>query len=85
MSDANPGTAFDLIIRAAKAVLPDGIGPAEVGIRDGRIIEVATGGDELGGAASASSEAIEIGADQVLLPGLVDSHVHVNDPGRAEW
>ena len=53
MSDANPGTAFDLIIRAAKAVLPDGIGPAEVGIRDGRIIEVATGGDELGGAASA--------------------------------
>jgi hypothetical protein len=85
MSEPNPGTPFDLIIRAAEAVLPDEVGPAEVGIRDGRIAEIATGGDQLSGAASASAEVIDIDAGQVLLPGLVDSHVHVNDPGRAEW
>ena len=28
---------------------------------------------------------LELGDDEVLLPGLVDSHVHVNDPGRTEW
>jgi allantoinase len=28
---------------------------------------------------------VELAADEVLLPGIVDSHVHVNDPGRTEW
>ncbi len=28
---------------------------------------------------------VELGDDVVLLPGLVDTHVHVNDPGRADW
>ena len=28
---------------------------------------------------------VELADDEVLLPGLVDSHVHVNDPGRTEW
>ena len=28
---------------------------------------------------------IELAADEVLLPGLVDSHVHVNEPGRTDW
>jgi allantoinase len=28
---------------------------------------------------------VELGDDVVLLPGLVDSHVHVNEPGRTEW
>jgi allantoinase len=30
-------------------------------------------------------EIIELGDDVVLLPGLVDTHVHVNEPGRTEW
>jgi allantoinase len=30
-------------------------------------------------------EVVELGADVVLLPGLVDTHVHVNEPGRTEW
>ena len=76
---------FDLIIHAAKALLPEGIEPATVGVRDGKIAEVARGGQDLGATASAGAEVIEIGDDRVLLPGLVDSHVHVNDPGRAEW
>ena len=28
---------------------------------------------------------VEVGPDEVLLPGLVDTHVHVNEPGRTEW
>ena len=28
---------------------------------------------------------VELGDDEVLLPGLVDTHVHVNEPGRTEW
>ena len=28
---------------------------------------------------------VELGGDVVLLPGLVDTHVHVNEPGRTEW
>ncbi len=31
------------------------------------------------------AETVELGADEVLLPGLVDTHVHVNEPGRTEW
>ncbi|WP_210604772.1 allantoinase AllB [Brevibacterium oceani] len=80
-NDAN----FDLIIRAEAALLPEGIEPATVGVRDGRIAEIARGDNGLDPAASAGAEVVEVGADQVLLPGLVDSHVHVNDPGRAEW
>ena len=30
-------------------------------------------------------EVVDLGADEVLLPGLVDTHVHVNEPGRTEW
>ncbi len=28
---------------------------------------------------------VELAGDEVLLPGLVDTHVHVNEPGRTEW
>jgi dihydroorotase-like cyclic amidohydrolase len=32
-----------------------------------------------------SAQAVQLGPDEVLLPGLVDTHVHVNEPGRTEW
>lgn len=76
---------FDLVIRAQRAVLPEGEAAAEVGVRGGRIVEIATGDTVLSGTASANTKVVELDASQVLLPGLVDSHVHVNDPGRSEW
>lgn len=78
----DPGAheSLDLVIRAERVLLPDGWSAAEVGVRDGIIAAVADLGSGLAGA-----EIIDIPADQVLLPGLVDSHVHVNDPGRTEW
>lgn len=72
----------DLIIRAKRALLPDGISPAEVAVTDGRIVEIATGEDRL---STTSAQVIDVDDTQVLLPGLVDTHVHVNDPGRSEW
>ncbi|AXX33255.1 Allantoinase [Actinosynnema pretiosum subsp. pretiosum] len=33
----------------------------------------------------AGAELVELPDDEVLIPGLVDTHVHVNDPGRADW
>lgn len=71
---------FDLVIRAQRAVLPDGERAVVVGVRDGEVVAVETAGADLIGA-----ENLELGPDEVLLPGLVDSHVHVNDPGRTHW
>jgi allantoinase len=73
----------DLVIRARRAVLPDGIRPAEVRISAGRI----TSADPAGAATVPGSRpyTVNLGTDEVLLPGLVDTHVHVNEPGRTEW
>ncbi|MDN6530003.1 MAG: allantoinase, partial [Brevibacterium sp.] len=76
---------FDLVIRAQRAVLPGGQSAAEVGVRGGRIVEIATGDTVLSGTTSANAKVVELDASQVLLPGLVASPVHVNDPGRSEW
>ncbi|GAB6937225.1 allantoinase AllB [Isoptericola variabilis] len=70
----------DLIVRAARAVTPEGERAVEVGVTDGRIAAVVPLGTGLAGA-----EMLELAEDEVLLPGLVDSHVHVNEPGRTEW
>jgi len=70
---------FDRII-TADAVLIDGVFvPASLGIRDGVIAAIRTGG------LSGSGERIRLSPRTVLLPGLVDTHVHVNEPGRTEW
>jgi allantoinase len=68
---------LDLVFRAARMITADGERPGCVGVRDGRIAAIEA---RLDGA-----RAIELGEDVVLLPGLVDTHVHVNDPGRTEW
>ncbi|MEI4272911.1 allantoinase AllB [Klenkia sp. LSe6-5] len=71
-----------MIVRARRVVLPDGERPAAVHVADGRVVAV-TGFDDLGGGGDA--EVTTLDDDEVLLPGLVDSHVHVNEPGRTEW
>jgi allantoinase len=74
------GFRMDLVVRAARAVTAEGEVPATVGIDGGRIVAV-----EPGGAALSGDRELDLRDDVVLLPGLVDTHVHVNDPGRAEW
>ena len=75
---------LDLLIRAQRAIVgaPGKVAEsaAAVGVRAGRIVSV-----EPYGAASTAREELRLAADEVLLPGVVDSHVHVNDPGRTAW
>lgn len=69
----------DLVVRSRRAVLPDGERPAAVAVRGGRIVAI----EDYGAPAEAVTE-VDLGAT-ALLPGLVDTHVHVNEPGRTEW
>jgi allantoinase len=73
-------TAFDLVIRGQRVLTTAGIVPREVGVTDGRIVALEPFGNGLAG-----REVIELADDETLIPGLVDSHVHVNEPGRTEW
>jgi len=70
---------YDLVVRSRRAVLPDGTRPAAVAVSGSAIAAVAGYGDPLGAARD-----VDLG-DLALLPGLVDTHVHVNEPGRTEW
>ena len=71
---------YELVIRAERAVTPEGIRPVTVAVRDGRIAAIA-GPGETPDAVSVE----ELPGSEVLLPGVVDTHVHVNEPGRTEW
>jgi allantoinase len=79
----------DLVLRSRRVVLPEGERPASVRVRDGRIVAIEPYERELyrGLERDRSGDgtgSVELG-DAVLLPGLVDTHVHVNEPGRTEW
>ncbi len=71
---------LDLVLRAPAAIVTGRQVAACVGVRAGRIVAITPYRDKLAG-----DLVVELGDDVVLLPGLVDSHVHVNEPGRTEW
>ncbi len=68
----------DRSLSAARIVTPDGERAGTIVIHDGLIAELRD--DPLPG-----TENVDVPAGHVVLPGLVDSHVHVNEPGRTEW
>jgi allantoinase len=72
-------TPETLIVRGDRVALPDGIRPATIHVREGCIVAIAGPEDRPGGV-----RVIDAGG-LVVLPGLVDTHVHINDPGRADW
>src|SRR5256885_12677890 len=67
------------VIAGKRVVTPEGIVAAAVVIADGRIVEVRDYST-----ASRGARTVDAGA-AVVLPGVVDTHVHVNEPGRTEW
>ncbi|MGY1702607.1 allantoinase AllB [Geodermatophilus sp. SYSU D00766] len=67
-----------LVVRARRVVLPDGERAAAVHT-EGGVVTAVTAFDD------APAGAVTLADDEVLLPGLVDTHVHVNEPGRTEW
>lgn len=71
---------MDLVIRARRVVLPDAVGPCSIHVRDG-VIDSVREYDDVQGA----RELIDASDGAVVMAGLVDTHVHVNAPGRTEW
>ena len=71
---------LDLLFRAPRVITVAGEVARCIGVRDGRIVVIEPIDAELD-----ADEVVELGDDEVLIPGLVDTHVHVNEPGRTEW
>lgn len=72
--------AAETLLRARRAVVGDHETAVAVRIRDGVITDLSPYDVDAGGA-----DVLVLADDEVLLPGLVDTHVHVNEPGRTEW
>ncbi|KAA1422189.1 allantoinase AllB [Mumia zhuanghuii] len=64
-------------LSAAHVLLDGALRPATITIRDGRVSALAEGADP--------SADVAVDADTYVLPGIVDTHVHVNEPGRTAW
>ena len=69
----------DLIVRSKKVVQPDTMGPAAIHVR-GDVIAAVTDFS----AVPSGADVFEAG-EMVVMPGLVDTHVHINEPGRTDW
>lgn len=65
-------------IRARRVVTPEGERPGVIVIEDGLIVELAEH-------APVGAVVVDVPDEQAVVPGLVDSHVHVNEPGRTQW
>jgi allantoinase len=68
----------DLLIRGGTVVAPGGAALADLAVADGSVVAV---GQELGLTAAEELDATGLH----VLAGVVDAHVHFNEPGRAEW
>ncbi len=68
-----------LVVRSERVVFPDGTRPASIHVRGGRIVAIRDYSDRPAGVRELDAGHL------VVMPGLVDTHVHINDPGRADW
>jgi allantoinase len=64
---------------ADRVLVGDDVRPATVLLADGRVRSVAPVDHPVSG------EVLRVGPSSIVLPGVVDTHVHVNEPGRTEW
>lgn len=68
-----------LVIRSRRMVLPDGVRAAALVLSGGRIAEIKPHDFDPGPARLYDA------GSHVVMPGLVDTHVHMNEPGRTDW
>ena len=68
---------MDYWLESSRVVFPDGVRPAALGIAQGRIAA-------LEALAPPGASVRRLGS-RVISPGIVDCHVHINEPGRTEW
>ncbi|MEE8600708.1 allantoinase AllB [Euzebya tangerina] len=72
-------------LTSTRVLLDGALGPATIVVRDGVIARIDRNGNGTVDTDGVSKVAGVDVADRVVLPGLVDSHVHVNEPGRTHW
>ena len=70
---------IDLIIRGRQVVTPEGVRAASIHIAAGKIVRLGAWEDTL-----LDTSIVDAG-ESIVMPGLVDTHVHINEPGRTEW
>src|SRR6185503_20194010 len=77
-----------LLVRSQRVVFADGVRPAEIRVENGKIVSITNlgtaGTPGTLGTLGTPGTLIDAGSAAVM-PGLVDTHVHINDPGRADW
>ncbi|MGH3705664.1 MAG: allantoinase AllB, partial [Agromyces sp.] len=74
------GVRYDRVLLGERVLIDGAFVPAEIGVLDGAVAAIVPLGTGLVGV-----EIDRLAPDEVLIPGLVDTHVHVNEPGRTEW
>jgi len=75
----DPMSKLPFAISSKRVLTPNGLTTACVIVRDGNVVGVTEANQTLDGC-----HVVDVG-NSVVMPGLVDSHVHVNEPGRTEW
>jgi allantoinase len=73
-------STVDLVVRANRAIIKGREHAASVAISAGTIVGIGALDDLWDAAAE-----VRLASDEVLMPGVVDTHVHVNEPGRTPW
>lgn len=71
---------FDLLIKNGTIVTADSNAQGDIAIKDGKIAEVS-----IGKSIEGTAEKVIEAEGLHVFPGLIDSHVHFNEPGRTEW
>ncbi|MFM9052873.1 MAG: amidohydrolase family protein, partial [Bacteroidota bacterium] len=74
------GTNRPTVIYSRNVVLPEGTTEATLFIEEGRITRILY--EKL---PSTQKLPVKDYRDSFIMPGLIDCHVHINDPGRTEW
>jgi len=69
----------DIVIRGRRVLTPEGLRAASIHVHRGRIARVAAWDD-----VPTDVEVVDAG-NNIVMPGVIDTHVHVNEPGRTEW
>src|SRR5476651_1608166 len=72
-------SAGELVLKSERVLFRSGLAPGWVWVKDGKIRETSQSGKLPVGIA-----VTDLGRD-VLMPGIVDTHAHINEPGRTEW
>lgn len=73
-----PDHRLDLIVRGGKVVTPEGVIRADIGVRLGKIAQLAPSINE-------DAHTTLSAKGRYVFPGILDAHVHFNEPGRADW